>query len=139
MMRPVLVALLIFAAGAPAVCAQEGPRRIPEPVEPEPHGTARTRTGGTRINFDVDPGQLPGALSVPLSEACGRLAFNQRRKGKYFVDVPRQNGPPQRFGYANGGGLNLYDPEARREPEQVYLFYRDGTSECAVYIFADGH
>jgi hypothetical protein len=131
------IALLgLLTAAAPAA-AQEFLRRIPDVVEPEPNGgPVRIDTRGLRVNFPVDPAELPQRLSVPLSEACGRLAFNQVQHGEYFVIITPRNGEPTRYGFANGNGFNLRDPEGLSGAEQVYLFFRDGTSECEVYAFA---
>lgn len=131
----VLIGALITPAMGPAA-AQEFLRRIPDVVEPEPNGPVRIDTRGLRVNFPVDPAELPQRLSVPLSEACGRLAFNQIRHGEYYVIIAPNGAEPERYGYAHGNGLNLRDPEGLRGPEQVYLFFRDGTSECEVYAFA---
>lgn len=139
MQRTVATVLLLLLAlpADPAAAqnrAQEFLRRIPEAVEPEPHGEIRTKTDGSRINLPVDPAELDRNLSDTLSEACSRLRFNQRRQGKYYVIVERPNAPPVRYGYAQGSGLNLYDPERLSGPEQLYLFWLDGTSECRVYV-----
>lgn len=139
-MRVLLLGILVaWAYGGEAALAQsqsrEILRHIPEVVEPEPNGTVRTKTGGSRINFPIDPKTLPQNLSTVLSDACTRLKFNQRDAGKYFVPIPRPNAPVMRFGFAQGNGLNLYDPENLRGPDQVYLFDRDGTSECKVYVY----
>lgn len=141
MLRTATLALLL-TLGFPGLChaqsqAQEFLRRVPEVVEPEPHGKIRNRTDGARINFPVDPQELRRNLSDTLSDACARLRFNQRRQGKYFVIVEQEgNAPPIRYGYAQGSGLNLYDPERLSGPEQAYFFRLDGTSECRVYVLA---
>lgn len=140
MLRPALIGLVI-ALMLPAAAygqnqARDFLRRIPEVVEPEPHGEVRSRTDGSQINFPVDARELPRNLSDTLSDACSRLRFNQRRQGKYYVIVDQQNAPPVRYGYAQGNGLNLYDPERLSGPEQAYLFRLDGTSECRVYVLA---
>jgi hypothetical protein len=114
---------------------QEFMRRIPEVVQPEPYQPTRTKTGGTRVLYPVDPQSLRQALSKPLSEACGRLEFNLARHGRYFVIVPQPDKEPLRFGYAQGDGLNLLDPTGLRGADLVYLFYRDETSQCKVYAY----
>lgn len=138
MRRAVLLLCLGLIGGLPAgAAAQEVLNRVPELVAPEPHGRVKTRTGGFRVNFPVNPAELSAKLSARLSEACTRLNFNQIKQGKYYILVPRENRPPQRFGYANGDGFNLYDPNRLRGADQVYLFRLDGTSECEVYAFAN--
>ncbi|MDF1750068.1 MAG: hypothetical protein P1V34_14440 [Alphaproteobacteria bacterium] len=114
---------------------QEFLRRIPEMVQPEPYKTTRTKVGGTRVNYPVDPQTLSQALSKPLSEACARLEFNLSRHGRYFVVVPRPNQDPLRVGYAKGNGLNIRDPKGLRVETSTYLFERDETSECKVYVY----
>lgn len=110
-------------------------RRVPEVVEPAPHGAVRMRVDGARINFPVDPDELRQSLSAPLSEACSRLEFNQVKQGRFYmiIDVPDLG--PYRYGYAQGDGLNLKDPRTLREPGIAYLFDLDGTSECRVYAY----
>lgn len=121
---------------ASPAAAQEFMRLIPDSVEPEPQGPVRTDNNAIRVNFAASPAELRQRLSVPLSEACARLAFNQIRHDEYFVLITPNGGSPTRYGYANGRGLNLKDPEGLSGPDQVYLFFRDGTSQCEVYAFA---
>lgn len=115
--------------------SQEFMRRIPEVVQPEPYSPTRTKAGGTRIIYPVDPQSLNQALSKNLSEACARLEFNQARHGRYFIMVPRPDQDPLRFGYAQGDGMNLLDPKGLRGTDVIYLFDRDETSECKVYVY----
>jgi hypothetical protein len=140
-MRFAILALALLAIGAPVpVAAQSGEvsRRVPDVVRPEPFGDVRIRTGSVRVQFPVDPATLEGSLSAGLSTACTQLRFNQSRRGKYFVLVPIPNERPRRFGFARSDGFNLRDPDTLRAPEQLYLFERDGTSECRVYVYAGG-
>ena len=135
--RPLLAILAVFLCSTPhAAQAQEIFRSIPDTVAPEAHGDVRTRTGGHRVNFPVDPATLSQKLSAVLSEACANLEFNQRRKDRYFIPVTPPGQKRTRFGYAQGNGLNLYDPKNLRGQDQAYLFYLDGTSECRVYVYA---
>jgi hypothetical protein len=140
----ILIILLCIGLGSLALLqsspvalaqSQEFMRRIPEVVQPEPYKTTRTKVGGTRIIYPVDPQSLNQALSKNLSEACARLEFNQARHGRYFIMVPRPNQDPLRFGYAQGDGLNLLDPKGLRGTDVIYLFDRDETSECKVYVY----
>lgn len=127
--------LLAAVAAIPVPAdAQEVFRRIPDVIVPEPHGSVRTRTDGSRIRLDVSQEDVDQSLSVDLSEACSRLVFNQQRQGKYYTIVASEGRPPQRYGFASGAGLNLHDPTGLRDGDANYLFYRDGTSECRVYM-----
>lgn len=141
-MRAVLaLALLFLPFIAPsAALAQSGgfEQRVPDVILPEPLGSVKTRTGSTRVPFPVDPATLPDSLSAGLSTACTQLRFNQRYKGKYFVLVAIPNEKPLRLGFARSDGFNLRDPETLRAPERLYLFERDGTSECRVYSYSGG-
>lgn len=129
------LAYLIGSVDPALAQGQEVLRRIPEAVEPEPYRTTRTKVGAARVTMPVDPATLAQTLSKNLSEACARLEFNQVRKGRYFVLVPRPDREPVRFGFAQGTGRNLYDPKSLRGADVVYLFERDGTSECKVYVY----
>ena len=130
----ILAAILFCGTGA--VQAQEVFRSIPDSVAPEAHGDVKTRTGGYRVNFPVDPATLSQKISSVLSEACANLEFNQRRKDRYYITVTPPGQKRVRYGYAQGNGLNLYDPRNLRGQDQAYLFYLDGTSECRVYVYA---
>ncbi|NMM44639.1 hypothetical protein HH303_09110 [Rhodospirillaceae bacterium KN72] len=134
--RTATIVMLLLLFGTHAAQAQEIFRSIPDTVAPEAHGDVKTRTGGHRVNFPVDPATLSQKLSAVLSEACANLEFNQRRKDRYFIPVTPPGQKRMRFGYAQGNGLNLYDPKNLRGQDQAYLFYLDGTSECRVYVYA---
>lgn len=110
-------------------------RRVPEVVEPEPHGSVRMRVDGARVNFPVDPDRLLQGLSPELSEACSRLEFNQVKQGRFYMILDMPDLGRYRFGYAQGDGLNLSDPRTLRKPGIAYLFDLDGTSECRVYAY----
>jgi hypothetical protein len=137
-----LFAMLLSATPIHAVAQSQGQgqgreflRRIPEVIQPEPFDTTRTKVGAARVNYPVDPQSLSQALSKNLSEACARLEFNQTRHGRYFVLVARPDKDPLRFGYAQGDGVNLRDPTGLRGADVIYLFDRDETSECKVYVY----
>lgn len=133
------VLLCPLALSKPAAAQSGGfDRRVPDVIAPEPLGSVKTRTGSTRVQFPVDPATLPSSLSAGLSTACTQLRFNQRDKGKYFVIVAIPNEKPLRLGFARSDGFNLRDPETLRAPERLYLFERDGTSECRVYSYSGG-
>ena len=109
-------------------------RKVPRTDTPQPHEPPDFDRYRTRVRMAIDPGRLPQSLSKPLSDACSRDAFNQRKPGRFFVDVPMPNGPTVRLGYATSKGFNLRDPEGLSVEGAVYLFRYDGTSECRVYI-----
>lgn len=134
-----LIALCMIFAMAVSIAtpgfaqSQDFMQRIPEVLIPEQHGQIRTRVGGLRIPLGVVGTDLPGLLSPELSTACSQNQFNQKDFGKFYVLVPFGAEPPRRYGYASGTGRNLRDLKGLRNPDHIYMFHRDGTSNCVVY------
>lgn len=137
-MPPFLLLLLTLLWLIPAqpVGAQDFFDQIPEVLVPEPHGQIKTRTGSFRVPMRVDGEDLPDRLSSELSTACSKSQFNQDDQGSFHVIVPYEDGPPRRYGYADGSGKNLRDAKRLGRPNRVYLFVNDGTSDCRVYDLA---
>ena len=88
------------------------------------------------------PVPVPPALTIEhirsvtafhLSELCVHTRFNQRRKGRYFVRVPRMGGGVHRLEAATIASGNLHDPDEVALPHILYLFEGDTTSECRIY------
>lgn len=130
---PLILLLLSVLSPLEEARGQSFIERIPEVLVPEPHGQIPTKVGASRVPITLQDEDLPELLSPDLSTACSQLLFNQVQQGKLFVVIPYEVGPPRRFGYATGTGRNLNDPSGLRQPGRVYLFQRDGTSDCRVY------
>lgn len=111
-----------------------GERAAPRADLGAPLPTDRDRP--VRVNLAIDPAELPGLLSIPLSDACARGRFNQDDNRRYYVVVAAPPDPPLRLGFAGPRGFNLVDPDGLGEADQLYLFDLDDTSECRVYVSA---
>lgn len=72
-----------------------------------------------------------GAYSRDLSRLCARGLFGQKkveRAGLYFKDEDVV------VGGAHGSGWNLYDPTRKAVNNQHYWFFRQGYTNCEVYV-----
>ncbi|UEM03913.1 hypothetical protein JL101_000245 [Skermanella rosea] len=65
-----------------------------------------------------------------LSKACRRGAFVQRLNWIFRV----QSADDRPYGIGWGSGVNLHDPEKRSTLDKVYLFDRQDTGLCAVWV-----
>jgi hypothetical protein len=69
-------------------------------------------------------------LDRALSNACRRGAFIQRLNFIYRV----RSADDRPFGIGWGSGVNLHDPEKRSSLNNAYLFDRQDTGLCAVWV-----
>ena len=65
-----------------------------------------------------------------LSAACRRGAFLQRLDFIFHV----RSADDRPYGIGFGSGVNLHDPEKRSSLNKVYLFDRQDTGLCAVWV-----
>jgi hypothetical protein len=69
-------------------------------------------------------------LDAELSKACRRGAFVQRLNSIFRV----RSADDRPIGIGWGSGVNLHDPEKRSHLDKVYLFDRQDTGLCAVWV-----
>jgi hypothetical protein len=147
-MRAVLLFALALALAAPviipgcAVGAEQNAleRTVPEhfnalpfspwPLEPVPRFRA-TPIRPDRIVYRLK-GRIRDVARVDrdLSAACRRGAFVQRLDFIFHV----RSADDRPYGIGFGSGVNLHDPEKRSRLDKVYLFDRQDTGLCAVWV-----
>ena len=71
-----------------------------------------------------------GRLDRDLSAACRRGTFVQRLNAIFRV----RSADDRPFGIGWGSGVNLHDPEKRSSLNSAYLFDRQDTGLCAVWV-----
>ena len=73
-----------------------------------------------------------------LSSACSAGYFNQRQVRRRVVKIKDARGYPLIYGYVRHNDGNLEDRLGYSQPQTVYLFQGDGTSQCKVLMFFGG-
>ena len=102
----------------------------PWPLEPVPPFRA-TPIRPERIVYRLK-GSIREVAKVDrdLSTACRRGTFIQRLDFIFRV----RSADDRPYGIGWGSGVNLHDPEKRSQLDKVYLFDRQDTGLCAVWV-----
>lgn len=102
----------------------------PSTAKQPPYRTKVERNRRHRVVVGTSYRQV-GEYNRDLSRLCARGLFGQyrvERTGIYFQDDNKV------VGGAHGSGWNLYDPTGKADPQQHYWFYRQGYTNCEVYV-----
>jgi hypothetical protein len=73
-----------------------------------------------------------GDIDRELSRMCSLGTFNQRIPFKFAGQFVGPSGATM-LGGTKGTGLNLFDPQGKRDEAYDYWFFRDRTSACIVF------
>lgn len=73
-----------------------------------------------------------GDIDRDLSKMCSLGQFNQRIPYKFSGQFVGPSGSSL-VGGTKGTGLNLFDPQGKRDEAYDYWFFRDRTSACIVF------
>jgi hypothetical protein len=73
-----------------------------------------------------------GDIDRDLSKMCSLGQFNQRIPYKFSGQFVGPTGSSL-VGGTKGTGLNLFDPQGKRDEAYDYWFFRDRTSACIVF------
>jgi hypothetical protein len=142
---PALVTLIAMTAITPAFAAGVDQNRLDRTVLPE-HFNAlpfspwpldpvppfhRTPIRPERVVYQLK-GSIRQVAKVDrdLSTACRRGTFIQRMNFIFRV----RSADDRPYGIGWGSGVNLHDPEKRGNADKVYLFDRQDTGLCAVWM-----
>jgi hypothetical protein len=90
--------------------------------------TKQVRAGSHVIVSDPDSLQERWVLSAPLSRACSKRQFRQKRD-QYLVGIVEG----RTYGAAVGGHGSLIDRANMAENQVIYLFRGQDTTDCRVY------
>jgi hypothetical protein len=74
-----------------------------------------------------------GVRDPVLSQLCSTGRFNEMEISRYVIQFNGQDGSGS-LGIAKGTGLNLRDIDHRAVTKEDYFFFRDGTSDCSVFV-----
>jgi len=94
--------------------------------------SATTRLDKAIYGYSTMPYWVVGTYNKPLSRACQKRQFGQRRQLRYIIGFVGNKGRAI-TGIASST-WNLYDPYGMAQPEKIYHFFNDGYSDCAVYV-----
>lgn len=129
-----LAGLLIATEPAPGWGQRQEPlRTTPElPFGAEPFGVPRPSPRRVRpkiiYSLAADRFDALTRFDPALTRLCRRGAFTQVMDGWLYARTPQR-----RYGVAFPNGANLYDPQQRRQADQVYFFREQDTGRCRVY------
>jgi hypothetical protein len=88
--------------------------------------------GVTKVLRSPLPYWKVGDIDRDLSKLCSLGQFNQRVPFKFSGQFVGGTGPYM-LGGTKGTGLNLFDPQGKRDEAYDYWFLRDRTSACIVF------
>jgi hypothetical protein len=142
---PALITLIAMTAITPACAAGVDQNRLDRTALPE-HFNAlpfspwpldpvtpfhRTPIRPERVVYQLK-GSIREVAKVDrdLSTACRRGTFIQRMNFIFRV----RSADDRPYGIGWGSGVNLHDPEKRGNADKVYLFDRQDTGLCAVWV-----
>lgn len=95
-------------------------QRVPE--------TRQVLRDGQLIHREGGPLAEPWGINKEMSRACSRGLFKQRRD-RYFIAIFKR----RVYGAAVGGHRSLVDKVGLSKEKIIYLFDRQGTTDCRVY------
>jgi len=122
-----LAALCLFAdlAGGGYIDPNQS---SPSIVDPDPPDTRYQKRGSRIVYQSAEPLDSAWQANPEMSQACRRGNFAQRADRRYVALLGKDV-----YGAAVGGHASLVDKAGLAEVSVLYLFSRQGTTDCRVY------
>lgn len=103
-------------------------RGVQTPGRRKQPDTRQVLRDGRVIHREAGALKKPWAVSKELSQACARGLFKQHRDRHFIAIFDRRV-----YGAAVGDHGSLVDKTGLAEEQVIYLFDRQGTTDCRVY------
>jgi hypothetical protein len=124
-----LVALCLLADVASGAGGHIDPSVSPTSiVDPDPPDIRYQERGSRIVYRSAEPLDSTWQVNPEMSRACRRGAFAQRADRRYVALLDEDV-----YGAAIGGHASLIDKAGLAEVSVLYLFSRQGTTDCRVY------